>query len=128
MSHQDWTALVAGLSRKAIAMRLVINPGKTSMGVLFGMVMHMAVAIFEPSLSRQHVLEFSQVNLGDFICLGIFLFNLPAALGRRPLSPALLATIAFIKKAKREGYLSVAQAQLRYRHLIDSLIAQVESQ
>jgi hypothetical protein len=126
MSNQDWLDLAAGWGKKAINKLFVINPGRTSLGILFGVIIQMAVEIFAPLLARQQLMDFSRITLPDFICLGIFIFNLPLALCHRRMNPQIKIAIAAIKKAKSEGYVSVAQARLRYLNLIDRMIAQIE--
>jgi hypothetical protein len=124
----DWAELAQGWGKKAVTTLSAGNSGRTSMGVLFGVILQMLVVIFEPSLKRQQLFDFHHVTLTDFMCLGVFVFNATSALKRRPVNPQAEAVIALIKRAKRDGYLSVAQARRQYQNLLDRLIAQAEGQ
>lgn len=116
---------LSALLKRATDILFVMNPRATSMGSLFGIVVDAMVKIFDPALKNQNIVDFTKVNTFYYILIGIFIFNLPAALRRHNLDPQIESALFAIKKAKREHEISAAQARMMYLSLYEKILSQV---
>lgn len=115
----------SALVKKATDMLHIKNSRATSMGTLLGVILHGLTAMFESTLQRQQIADFSRVGILFWIAFGIFVFNLSVLFRRPRLDQKIEDALALIDKAKKEGHASRMQVNLMYKTLVEKVIAQV---
>lgn len=104
----------------------VKNPVGTSMGVLTGVILHGIVGMFSPFLVSLKVINPSALNIGHYIAIGVFGFNVGNFRRRHKINPEIEEALAFIKQMRKEGKISASQAKLEYLSLIKKVVENVQ--
>lgn len=71
-----WTKILD----RAIDIILVKYPARTSLGVVFGGVLHFLVQLFAPSLSSFKSVDFANSPLWGWLLVGILLMHIPTVI------------------------------------------------
>lgn len=100
----------------------VKNPISTSMGTLFGVVLHGFFGLFSPWIQSLDFIKVSAITAFHFIAFGIFGFNIKNYLNRHKVSPKIEAAIILINDQKKKGLISDAEVRLQYRKLISKVV------
>lgn len=100
----------------------VRNPIGTSMGTVFGIVLHGLVSLFTPLLQLIEAIKISSVSVFHFIALGIFGFNIKHLKNYHKVSPEIEEAITFIEVQQRKGNITKWDARQRYRELVSQAV------
>lgn len=122
----EWKNKASALIKISTDVLFVTNPVGTSMGVVFGIVLHGVANLFSPSLQTIELIKLSALNLLHYIALGIFGFNFRHFINRHKINPKIAEAIAFIEDQVSKGNISELDAKLRYRELISKVVENVQ--
>lgn len=100
----------------------VKNPVSTSMGVLFGVILHGLISILSPFFSIFELIRNSAVTVFHFLAIGIFGFNFKNYLNRHKIKPEIENAILLIEQQVSEGKLTKIEAKQQYRLLINKAV------
>ena len=100
----------------------VKNPVSTSMGTLFGVVLHGIFGLFSPLIQSFDVIKLSAITVFHFIAIGIFGFNIPSYLNRHKVSPKVEAAMRLIREQLNDQTISKVEARRQYRELISKVV------
>jgi hypothetical protein len=120
---------VTSVIKIATDVLFVKNSVSTSMGVLFGVILHGAVSILSPFFATFEAIRNSTVTVFHFLAVGIFGFNVKNYINRHKINPEIEEAIALIEKQVSEGKLTKVEAKQQYRLLITKAVenARVQS-
>lgn len=116
--------LASALSR-TVDIIFLDNPGRTSIGVLSGVVLEGLIRIlptgYLPANHLQHL------NIFYYIAAGVVFANIPAIFRRRTLPQDIEQALFAIREARRKGILSDMQAKMAYHQLIQSMLERIQT-
>lgn len=101
----------------------VKNPISTSMGVLFGIVVHGLLGVLSPLFQSLELVRISAISVFHFIALGILGFNVPSYINRHKISPKIESAINLIEEQLSKGNISKLEAKQQYRSLITQAVS-----
>ncbi|MFA6899069.1 MAG: hypothetical protein WC256_02545 [Desulfurivibrionaceae bacterium] len=104
----------------------VNNPVGTSMGVLFGVLLHGSSCIFSPLFETIKAINFAAINIFHYIAFGIFSFNIRNFYKKHKVAPEVIEAINFIEKQVVEGRITKTEAKLQYREIISKVVSNVQ--
>ncbi|NOU49156.1 hypothetical protein HG263_01135 [Pseudoalteromonas sp. JBTF-M23] len=106
--------------KMALDLLFVKDPVATSMGVLFGCILHLLLAIVSLFVSPAAAVteELSKINIAYLIALGIFILNWKNFLHRPKISYEAEYAIALLKQGQSEGLISKTDARLQYKRIV----------
>lgn len=104
--------------RKAINFLFVSNPVATSMGILVGMILHLAIGVFSPALQSFKSVNLAAIKLWHLLAVGVFSANLPSFLRRDEVDPALVKAIEKIDESLKLGRIDEWRARQIYEQLL----------
>lgn len=100
----------------------VRNPIGTSMGTVFGVVMHGLVNLFSPALQSIDFIKISALSVFHYIAIGIFGFNIKHMKSYHKVKPEIEEALAFIEEQQRKGNITKLEARQRYRELVATAV------
>ncbi|PTP09572.1 hypothetical protein CWN85_10075 [Vibrio splendidus] len=103
----------------------VKNPVATSMGTLFGIVVHGLFGLFLPFFQSIDFIKVASLNVFHFIALGVFGFNVKGWKNQHKVSLEIENAIAFINQQETKGLISEFEAKQQYRALISQAVKNV---
>jgi len=104
----------------------VRNPVGTSMGVLLGVVLHGIAGFLSPLLETIQQIKMSALNMGHYIAIGVFSFNIKGFTDRHKIDPEVEEAITFIEQQVASRKITRAEAKLQYRRLISKVVENVQ--
>jgi hypothetical protein len=105
------------LSKQVLDILLLSNPFRTSMGLLFGVILWGFMPAFSPVIKEVTRLDFSSVHPVAWVCFGVFTINLKALLFKRKIPRRAEETLALIEEARKAG-ISDLEIKQKYKFLI----------
>lgn len=103
--------------RKAINILFVSNPTGTSLGILFGVILHSFLVLLSPLFVGSDIVDIKSITPFHLIAFGVFLINFPAYLRRDRVDSSIEHAYQFIDKMAKEGKLSKIECVQSYRKL-----------
>ncbi|GHZ70610.1 hypothetical protein VCSRO175_3425 [Vibrio cholerae] len=113
---------VTSIVKIATDILFVKNPVSTSMGVLFGIILHGVVSVLSPFFTVFELIRSSTITVFHFLAVGIFGFNIKNYVSRHKIKPEIEHAIALIEQQVSEGKLSKVEAKQQYRRLITAVV------
>ncbi|ENP7579841.1 MULTISPECIES: hypothetical protein [Gammaproteobacteria] len=100
----------------------VKNPISTSMGVLFGIILHGLVSVLSPFFTVFELIRNSTITVFHFLAVGIFGFNIKNYVNRHKVKPEIENAILLIEQQLSQGKLTRIEAKQQYRLLISKAV------
>lgn len=111
--------------RRLLDILFLANPIGTSVGVLAGVVFDAVLKLFQPTWQNSRVVDPAQVHVWHLVAAGILIMNVRMATRRR-VPTQVDALFVELREAYRMKALTLTDLRMRYRALIDAVIAQVQ--
>lgn len=89
------------------------------MGVLFGSFMLFLTKVFAPTLSKQHIVDFSRVAPYMFLLVGLFIFNLPRFFRGEQLPRTAEARLKLVRQEFRAKRLTREEAHALHKKILE---------
>lgn len=118
----DFKDTATGAIKIATDVLFVRNPIGTSMGTVFGVVLHGLSQLFSPFLKTIGLIKFSSITVFHFIALGVFGFNIKHLYNAKNVSPEIEGAIRFIEEQVKKGNITKVDAKQKYRELISKAV------
>lgn len=122
----QWQDTLTSTIKIATDILFVRNPVGTSLGVLFGVVLHGIMGLVSPLLESVQQVRISAIGIGHYIAVGIFSFNISGFLKSHEISPEIDQAIALIEQQVTAGEITRSEAVLYRKHLISRVIESVQ--
>ncbi len=123
---KDITDKLTYFIKVATDILFVRNPVNTSMGVLFGVILHGIVSILSPTAKIVKSIKISALTIFHYIAIGVFSFNIKPFLSRHKINKSVEEAIAFIERQERERKITRLEAKQLYRKLISHVVENVQ--
>lgn len=94
----------------------------TSLGVFIGVMLHIVWKVFEPVLSNTPHISYDNINLVDFIIIGIVLFNVIPYFTREKVPGRIKNTADFIDDQITKGIITEDEGKEKYSRLINKMV------
>ena len=114
----DFKEIASSNIKIATDILFVRNPIGTSMGTVFGIVIHGVVNLFAPALQSIELIKLSALNVFHFIALGVFGFNYRHMQTYHKVKPEIEETLRFIERQLKSGSITKLEAHQFYKELI----------
>lgn len=119
---------VTSFIKMATDILFVKNPVSTSMGVLFGIILHGAVSVLAPFFTAVEMIKNSTISIFHYLAVGIFSFNIKNYFNRHKIKPEIEETMNLIEQQVLSGKLTKIEARQQYRLLIAKAVENVRVQ
>ena len=118
----DFRDAATGSIKIATDVLFVRNPVGTSMGTVFGVLLHGLSELFSPFLNTIGLIKISSITVFHFIALGVFGFNVKHLYNAKNVSSEIEGTIRFIEQQVKKGNLTKVDAKQKYRELVSKAV------
>jgi hypothetical protein len=115
------TDTASAVIKRATDVLFLQNPIGTSMGLLIGVICNG----LESPLSKATNIDLMGVNAFVWLAAGVVVCNLPSLFRSNPLPAPVETALGAIRKARKEGEISQAQARLMYVALYEKVLSEV---
>ena len=115
------TDTVSAFVKRATDILFLQNPIGTSLGLLIGVVCH-GIA---PVVSKVIQVDLKAINFLVWSAAGVVICNIPTLLRGYALDPPIEAALTAIRKARKDGEISPAQARIMYVALYERVLNEV---
>ncbi|WP_148040305.1 hypothetical protein [Marichromatium sp. AB31] len=122
----EWKDKASAIIKISTDILFVRNPVGTSMGVVFGIVLHAITSLFTPFLQSIEFIKLSALNILHYMALGVFGFNVKHFKNQHKINPEIEEAIKFIENQEAKGNISKLEAKLRYRELVSKVVENVQ--
>lgn len=123
---KNWEDKISSGLKIALDILFVKNPVGTSMGILFGIILHGLISVLYPVWETLQKIKLSSLNIAHYMAIGIFGFNVKSFFSRYKIDPGIEEALAFIQKQVKEGRISKIDAKIQYKNLIARVIENVQ--
>lgn len=114
----DFKSMGSSIIKISTDILFVRNPIGTSMGTVFGVVIHGLVNLFSPALQSIEFIKISALSVFHYIAIGIFGFNFKHMKNYHKIKPEIEEALSFIEEQQRKGNITKLEARQRYRELV----------
>lgn len=104
----------------------VRNPVGTSMGILFGVLLQGTANVIAPIIELAWSIKLSVLRIYHYIAFGAFTFNIKQLGEKKRNIPDIEDALLLIDKLERQGKISIGQATLAYRDVVNRVIENVK--
>lgn len=125
--NDDYLNNISAFLKRSFDILFVLNPERSSLGVLFGLVLHTIMEVFRPFLiTLSDTIDFSNIGEFELIIFSVFLFNCHSLIKPRKLPRDIEMALDFIKVAEEKGNLPRIHIRQMYINLFKKVIEKVD--
>jgi len=127
MKNGEYLNNISSYLKRKMEILFIKNPEKTSLGVLFGIILHSILEIFKTVLKGyEYVIDLSRLTMLELIIFGVFIFNISSILSKKRFPEDIEIVLSLIKDAQTKGKISKIHIKQMYINLFKKVLENIE--